>query len=70
MSRKKPCEFCEEEHWNHEDGTNGHQLYIEIYPLNNLIGITSFARREDGEIEEMAAQIEMNYCPVCGRKLE
>ena len=69
MPKKKPCDFCEEENCWTEDGTNGHALHIEVYPWNNVIGITSFGRTEIGELEEVSAQLEMNYCPQCGRKL-
>ena len=68
---RKPCEFCEAESFNSEDGSGKHQLYLEIYPENNFIGITSFATNENTEeTEEICMNIEMNYCPVCGRKLE
>lgn len=66
--RKEPCEFCEEQFWQ-DDGRNGHALHIEIYPDNNVISITSFARDEMEEMEELSASIELNYCPKCGRKL-
>lgn len=69
--RSKPCDWCEEEHWDeYHDGN--HALHIEYYPFNNTIGITSFGfRLSEGndEISELLAEIPMNYCPVCGRKL-
>lgn len=67
--RKKPCEWCEEERWWSTDGTRGHQLAIEVYPFNGIISITSFAEAETGETDELREEVEMNYCPVCGRKL-
>lgn len=68
---KKPCEFCEAESYNQTEGTGKHSLYVEIYPDNQFIGITSFATNENTEeVEEICFEIEMNYCPVCGRKLE
>ena len=70
MARKKPCEFCENDQWWQESGKNGHQLSVEVYPAHNRIGITSFAHDENGETMEITAELEMNYCPVCGRKLE
>lgn len=70
MARKKSCEFCEDEQWWQEDGVNGHQLNVEVYPYNARIGITSFAYNEVGESTELMMELEMNYCPVCGRKLE
>ena len=70
MGRKiKPCEFCEDEQWWTEEGSPGHQIHTEVYPFNNVISFTSFANNEMGESEELNSQIEMNYCPVCGRKL-
>ena len=70
-SRKKtPCEFCEEEQWWTDDGPNGHQLSIEVYPFNNVISISSFAHDELGESHELEASLEMNFCPDCGRKLD
>ena len=70
MARKtKPCAFCEDEHWHTEDAPNGHQLHLEIYPFNEVISIQSFARDESGETTELSMRVEMNYCPVCGRKL-
>lgn len=71
MARKKvPCEFCAEEQWWTEDGVDGHQLAIEVYPFNGVLSITSFANDDNGESREIAASIELNYCPRCGRKLE
>ena len=70
MNRKKsPCDFCEEDNWYSEDGSNGHQISVEIYPFNNVLSFTSFSNTESGESEELSAQIEMNFCPKCGRKL-
>jgi len=70
MARKKPCEYCEDVGlWNFS-GPNGHQLYVELYPEENYIGLTSYANNESGECMELQATIPMNYCPNCGRKLE
>lgn len=67
---KKPCEFCEGDTYFSEDGTGKHQLYVEAYPDNCFIGITSFALNEaTEETEEIFVELEMNFCPVCGRKL-
>lgn len=68
MGRKiKPCEWCEDEVFNNDvHGT--HQFCVEIYPFNNIICISSFAEVNE-EIDEMSAEIPMNYCPNCGRKL-
>lgn len=69
MARRKPCEFCDDDHWWTEEGADGHQICVEVYPYNNMIGITSFACRLNEETDEMHIELEMNYCPVCGRKL-
>ena len=70
MARKKPCEFCEEE-WasDYKDHRNGYCLYMEVYPFNNKIVVISQANDELGEMIEDCIDIQMNYCPVCGRKL-
>ncbi len=71
MTRKiKPCEFCAEDRWFTEDGHDGHQLYIEVYPDSFSMAVTSFAVTETtGETEELMVPLPLNYCPNCGRKL-
>ena len=68
----KPCDFCRDDWWfsDSDNGNTGHQLSVEVYPINNNIAIVSFAHDETGESRELSASIEMNFCPVCGRKLE
>ena len=68
--KKKPCDFCSDDNWYSEEGTPGHQLAVEIYPENNSLSVTSFANNESGESEELTVSFEMNFCPVCGRRLE
>lgn len=68
--KKKPCEFCEGDWDTNQDEVNGHQLCVEVYPENNFIGITSFALDEVGDTTELTADIPLNYCPNCGRKLD
>lgn len=70
MRRQKPCEFCENDNWWSSDGTRGHQLCIEVYPYNCILAVTSFAEGENGETEELHEEVELNFCPRCGRKLE
>ena len=66
---KKPCEYCNEDHWDSESiGRN--QVSVEIYPEANFIGVTAFLQNLSEEMEEVTFNIPMNYCPVCGRKLE
>lgn len=67
MAKKKPCWFCETEHFD-QDEENGLQLTAEVYPDNQLIGITASGIMESGNFTEAKIDIEMNYCPVCGRK--
>ena len=47
---------------------HGIQLRQEVYPDNMLIGITVTGTAEDGTYVELKQDIQMNYCPVCGRK--
>ena len=68
MARKKePCWFCESEHI---DSTENHQLQLtaEVYPDNELIGIVASGNPDGGEFVELQMDIEMHYCPMCGRK--
>ena len=68
MGRKiKPCWFCESEHFDTVE-EHGMQLVAEVYPNNLLIGITASGNMEDGNFREARIDIEMNFCPVCGRK--
>lgn len=72
MGRKRtPCEFCEGD-WatDYKDHRNGYCLWAEIYPFNNLISVIAQANDEEGELIEDYISINMNYCPVCGRRLE
>ena len=68
--KRTPCEFCANEDWWTENGENQHQVSIEIYPDYQEMAIYSFALRKNGEMDEISARIEMNYCPKCGRKIE
>lgn len=72
MGRKRtPCDFCEDD-WatDYKDHRNGYCLWAEIYPFNNLISVIAQANDEEGELIEDYISIDMNYCPVCGRRLE
>ena len=68
--RTKPCEVCEDT-WSTDyiEGRNGYCLWAEYYPYNNLIAVIAQANDENGEMQEQAVQIQMNYCPNCGRRL-
>ena len=68
MAKKKPCEYCIEDHWDSESiGKN--QVSVEIYPEANFIGVTAYLQNLSEETEELTFNIPMNYCPNCGRKL-
>lgn len=68
--RRRPCEFCDG-NWesDYRDHRNGYCLWLEIYPFNNLIAAIAQANDEEGEMIEDSIEIEMNFCPVCGRDL-
>lgn len=67
---KKPCEYCEDTWFtDYKEHRNGYCMWAEIYPFNNLIAVICQANDEDGEMIEDAIQLEMNYCPKCGRRL-
>lgn len=70
MPRKKPCDFCESEIIESQEGNNGFQLAFESYPENLFMAVTGYAHDEVGEQQELQFEIEMNYCPKCGRKLD
>jgi len=69
MARKRsPCWFCESEHMDTTTDERGIQLTAEVYPDNELIGIVVNGNPDGGEFVEIQMDIEMHYCPVCGRK--
>lgn len=71
MARKrKPCPFCECDEIYNEEGSNGFQACVEVYPDSNIIAFTAFAPDENGEQQEKNFQIQMNFCPECGRNLQ
>ena len=68
--KKTPCEFCSGEYESeYIIRRNGYCLWLEVYPDNNLISALAQANDEDGYMIEEHIDIQMNYCPVCGRKL-
>ena len=73
MARKiKPCEMCAEDSpaWEHIVKKNGFEMWAEIYPYNNIMTVTCFAKDENGLQQKDYIEFPMNYCPRCGRKLE
>ena len=68
--RVRPCEFCQEDtSSDYVERRNGYCLWYEVYPFNNVISVYCQANDELGEMMEERIDIDMNYCPVCGRKL-
>ena len=65
--KKEPCWFCESEHMDSTE-SRGLQLTAEVYPDNELIGIVVSGNPDGGEFVEMQMEIEMHFCPMCGRK--
>ena len=66
----KACDFCNGEYESeYRDHRNGYCLWMEVYPNNHLIAVIAQANDENGDMIEDFLNIEMNYCPVCGRKL-
>lgn len=68
--RRKECEFCSGDYeQDYVIDRNGYCLWTEIYPFNNVISVFAQANTEDGFMMEHSIDIQMNYCPMCGRKL-
>lgn len=69
--RIKPCEFCEDNTASdYIERRNGYCLWMEVYPFDGNIKVICQANDELGELIEDYLDIEMNYCPRCGRKLK
>lgn len=70
MSRKKPCDFCTDTiTGDYIEHRNGYCLWYEWYPHNRLFAVISQANDEEGELIEDAVEMNFEYCPMCGRKL-
>lgn len=71
MARKtarpiEPCEFCDEDHWDVQEGKDGHSIYCESYPGHNIV-FSSYANTATGDAEELTWSFSFDFCPVCGR---
>ena len=67
---KRPCEFCNGEYESeYKDRGNGYCIWLEVYPENNVMAFMAQANDEMGEMIEDYIEVQMNYCPNCGRKL-
>lgn len=71
MGRKiKACDFCNGEYESeYLEGRNGFCVWLEVYPFNNLLTFMAQANDEDGDLIERGMDVQMNFCPVCGRRL-
>ncbi len=68
--KKNPCPFCDEEEFVHLEAGPNADAVVEIYPFNGHIAVMVQGVSSDGEMTgEDEYSIEMNFCPVCGRKL-
>ena len=63
------CEFCKKGGNIIAKEQGGHKLTIEICPSCRDIGITS-GRWHDGGWHWLGINLEMSYCPKCGRELK
>ena len=69
--KRKPCEFCEQEQIIQTDyDARNVSAQVEIYPDNCLLAFVVQGKSDDGELtHEQSFDIEMAFCPVCGRNL-
>lgn len=69
--RRKPCEFCSGDYEGEmKDHRNRLTMWVEVYPFNQVLTVLAQATvGEEGEFIEDYIDVQMNYCPVCGRKL-
>ena len=67
---RKPCEFCDGEYEpEYKTHRNGYCIWIEVQPENNVMAFMAQANDDLGEMIEDYYEVQMNYCPNCGRKL-
>ena len=66
----KPCDFCSGEYeTEYKEHRNGYCIWLEVYPENNLIAFMAQSNDDIGEMMEDYIEVQMNFCPVCGRRL-
>lgn len=66
MDKKEPCKYCSDRYSPLYDNNNGGDVKI----INNELCIDSFMRCSDcNNASQFYAEIKINYCPMCGRKL-
>ena len=59
------CEYCKRD--KAKAMLNKYRITVEI---GYLCGDTSLEIEYDGAYESESASIDINYCPMCGRKLK
>lgn len=70
MARKKFCDWClEEDEVYMEDDSKLHYMSITRQPFARRIMFYSAANLDEENYNELAMEIEYNYCPVCGAKI-
>ena len=68
--RRKPCDFCEDNNYgDYIEHRNGYCLWYEFYPFTQNLSVICQANDEEGNLIEDAITFDVNFCPVCGRKL-
>lgn len=66
----KPCDFCSGDYeQDYIMDRNGYCLWLDVNPFDNVMTVSAQANTEDGFMMEHSMDIQMNYCPMCGRKL-
>ncbi len=71
---RKECEYCTDsdsiisENWQYTN-RNGFRLWVDFQTEDRTICVNGQANDEDGYMLEDFIEIPLNYCPVCGRKI-
>lgn len=71
MARRKtePCEYCEGDYISLESEEAGNELTLDLYPGHLISATAILYNPRTEESYEASVCINMNYCPVCGRKV-
>lgn len=67
--KKAPCEWCEGDFIRVDRADGQLNVTVEIYPENELLSVYASCVDERGEFREAQADLPLEFCPVCGRKL-
>ena len=69
--QKKTCDFCSGEYEvGYIENRNGYCLWADVDIVDGAIKVIAQANDEEGELIEDYVRIDMNYCPVCGRRIK